>query len=270
MPLNKSHLISAGIVLMCCFVSTRAQQSSVGITPASIDAKVKRSASYTQDFTLSNNTGTSLRFSFSVTDVWYDEHNKRITGRPGTLPRSASSWVQFSSPEVIVAPRSSGVVKMVITVPSTAAGGYYTVPDFEAMPTTITGATSSAAIGVRFHGLMMFTVLEASEYAVEVMGGTIVPPSASAELAIQLDVRNRSTAHVRLRGAFAILNASGSLVGRGAIAEKRYLPDQRDFLAGGWAGELPPGKYTCVVTLSYDRAGMEAASVVHELTFTVP
>jgi hypothetical protein len=274
---QKSLILVACAALLCCFSSAQAQQNSVAVTPVSIDAKVKRGASYTQTFTLTNNTGTRLRFQCSVGDIWYDEDNKRMTGRPGTLPRSASLWVQFSPAEVVVEPRSSVVVKAIVTVPQTAAGGYYTMPVFEAMPADqSTGgaappqaSTATASIGVRFRGLMTLTTLDASEYNVEILGGQISPPSASAELAIQLDVRNRSTAHVRVRGAFAILNSSGTLAGRGTIQDKRYLPGQRNVLQTGWAGELPPGKYTSVITLSYDRVGMEPATLVYELPLVV-
>jgi hypothetical protein len=277
MILNKSLLLLACAVLLSCFGNAMAQQNSVAITPASIDAKVKRGAGYTQTFTLTNNTGTRLRFKCSVQDVWYDEGNKRITGRPGTLPHSASLWVQFAPAEVIVEPRSSGTVKAIVTVPATAAGGYYSVPVFEAMPadpvlegaTLANVSTARANIGVRINGLMMFTTLDAAEYNIEIMGGQISPPTASAELAMQLDVRNRGNAHVRVRGSFAILNSSGVLAGRGGIEEKRYLPDQRKMLEAGWAGELPLGKYTAVITLSYDRVGMEPATLLSELPLVV-
>jgi hypothetical protein len=275
---NLKLLVLLACALLLSFLSgTQAQQNSVAVTPASIDAKVKRGTSYTQTFTLNNNTGTRLRFKCSVEDVWYDEDNKRTSGRAGTLPRSASLWVQFSPSEIVVEPRSSAAVKAIITVPQSAAGGYYAVPVFEAMPAepVIVNAslpqvsTATASIGVRFRGLLMVTTTESAEYNAEILGGRISPPSASSELALQLDVLNRSTAHITLRGAFAILDSSGVLAGRGSIKEKRYLPDQRKMLATGWAGELSPGAYTAVVTLSYDRVGREPATLLYELPLIV-
>jgi hypothetical protein len=277
MTQRKCFILLACAALLCCFSGAEAQQNSVGIAPLSIDAKVKRGASYTQIFTLTNNTGTRLRFQCSVADVWYDELNKRVTGRSGTLPHSASLWVQFSPSEVVIKPQSSIDVKAIITVPQTAAGGYYTTPVFDAMPDEQAmagaappqGITATASIGLSFRGLMLLTTVDASEYNVEIMGGQISPPTTSTELAIQLDVLNRSNAHVRMRGAFAILNSSGALAGRGAIEGKRYLPGQRNILQTGWAGELPPGKYISVITLSYDRVGMEPATLLYELPLVV-
>lgn len=265
------------IVIAGCFnVSPAQQPASVAISPASIDTKVKRGASYMQTFTLTNNTGTRLRFRCFANDMWYDEQNKRLNGRPGTLPRSASLWMQFTPSEIVVEPNSSAVVKAVITFPRGVSGSFYTVPVFDVMPadkpSTATVAQEDMAttsIGIRFRGLMMFTTEEGSEYNVEIMSGRILPPTVSSELELNLDLRNRGTAHAKLRGAFAILNSSGGLVGRGNIEEKRYLPSQRDTIKSKWSGELPPGNYTCVVTLSYNRVGLEPASLVYEIPFNV-
>ncbi len=115
----------------------------------------------------------------------------------------------------------------------------------------------------------MLTTDEGSEYDVEIMGGRITPPTASSELEMTLDLQNRGTAHAKVRGAYAILNAAGTLAGRGKIEEKTYLPTQRKNLNSRWSGELAPGNYTCVVTLSYNRAGLEPSSLSHEIPFTV-
>ncbi|MBV9211496.1 MAG: hypothetical protein JOZ52_12735 [Acidobacteria bacterium] len=256
----------------------RAQQpqpQSLGLAPAFVDANVKRGTTYVQNFTIANQTTTRLRFRCSTADYWYDEQNGRLMGRPGTLPRSASTWMQFTPSEVVIEPNSSAVIKAVISVPQDAAGGYYTVPLFEGEPfvnepkETESQHTSNASFAVRLGGLLMLAVEATSEYNVEVMGGKVTPPSASSELEMELDIRNRSNAHARLRGIFAILDAGGKMVGRGRIEEKRYLPGQRETLKAPWSGELAPGSYVAVITFTYDRAGLEPATLIYELPFEI-
>ena len=259
-------------VLLCSFTLAQAQQNTLGVAPASVEAKVKRGSTYTQTYTLFNNSPERLRLRCSVIDYWYDANNKRLTGRPGTLPRSASPWVQFSPSEVIVEAHTSASVQATITIPLTAAGGYYTMPVFEATPVkseTASGNTATASIGIRFRGLVMLATEDANEYVVEVMGGKVQPPTVSTPLELDIDVRNRGTVHARLRGRFAILDAKGMLAGRGKIEDAKFLPGQRNMLKVPWAGELPIGRYTAVVTLSYDRVGMEPATLVYELPFEV-
>jgi hypothetical protein len=268
-------LVLALVILLCAFSASDAHGQTLGISPAFVDAMVKRGATYNKVYTIANDTDTRLRFRFSVGDYWYDEHNARVDGRAGTLPRSASLWVQFSPSEVIIEPKSSGTVTAIITVPQTAAGGYYTTPIFEAeaadspIAQTHSNGAITASIALRFCGLLMLTTEDATEYNVEIMGGSVTPPSESAPLEVQLDVNNRSTTHARVRGVFAVLNSDGSLAGRGRVDEKRYLPGQRNVLKAPWAGELARGHYTALVTLTYDQGGLGAATLVFETPFDV-
>lgn len=269
-----SHLFATTYaILLGALGAGAANAQSLGVSPAFVDAKVKSGATYTRDYTITNNSGARLVVRCSVADYWFDDQtNTRVDGRPGTLPRSASSWVQFSPAEVFVEPHASAVVRVVITVPQSAAGGFYTVPTFdieaaEARPAR--DGTASAAVAVNFRGLLLLSTAGNSEYNVEIVGGKAAPPTPSSPLGIVLDVRNRSTAHVGLRGQFAILNAAGGFAGRGRIDEQRYMPGQRRELATSWPGELTPGHYTAVVTLTYERAGQEPASLLYEQAFEV-
>jgi hypothetical protein len=264
---------ASAFMALLCGAGDSVGAQSLGLTPAIMDATVKRGGAYTNTFTISNGTNTRLRVRCSVSDYWYDESNQRLTGRAGTLPRSASSWVLFTPSEFIIEPHSSGSVNAVITVPQGANGGYYTAPTFETENANASAppaaGTAQANIKIRFQGLLLLTTEDATEYNVEIMGGQLSPPTASSPLGINLDVRNRSTAHARVHGLFALLDASGKLAGHGDIEEKQYMPGQRDFLKTVWAGELAPGRYTALVTLSYARAGMSPATLVYELPFEV-
>ena len=277
--MNKQRLCAtlAGILLLMA-AAERAhgqQTQSVGLAPAYIEADVKRGSSYVQEFTVVNKTSTRLRFRCTVGDFWYDEKGERLFGRPGTLPRSASSWVQFTPTEVVVEPMSSGVVKAVITVPAAAEGGYYVMPFFEGEPAELPDpskfkdSTAHATVAVRLGGLLMLATTVGSQYNVEVKGGHIVPPTPSSELELHLEVDNHSNTHVLLHGTFAFLDAGGRVAGRGQIEEQRYLPGQHYSFKAPWAGELAPGHYTAVITLKYARAATEPASLVYEIPFDV-
>ncbi|MET0621338.1 MAG: hypothetical protein ABW250_00010 [Pyrinomonadaceae bacterium] len=269
-----ARLVCFTTALLLCSGAARAQQNSLGVSPASVEAKVRRGSAYTQTYTLFNNTSERLSFTCSVIDYWYDEQNKRLTGRPGTLPRSASLWVQFSPAAVVVEPHGTATVKATITVPLEAAGGYYTMPVFEARPVkgesaSSRGGAATASIGIRFRGLVMLATEDANEYVVEITGGKVLPPTDSTPLELDVDVRNRGTVHARVRGVFAVLDAKGVLAGRGKVEGGKLLPGQRDVVRVPWAGELRPGRYTAIVTLSYDRVGLEPATLVYELPFEV-
>lgn len=270
------------LLLLCALTAflssgsfSQAHGQSLGISPVYVEAKVKNGATYKQAFTISNNSGARLRVKCSVGDYWYDENNQRVEGRAGTLPHSASLWVQFSPAVVTIEANASAKVNAVITVPLAATGGFYTAPifEFEAADQPAGNqqaeATATASVAYSFSGLLMLTTEGSTEYNLEIMNGSVTPPTSSSALEMQFDLRNRSTAHVRVRGVFAVLDAAGKLVGRGKINEKRYMPGQRDVLQTSWAGELGPGRYTAITTLTYDRVGMEPATLVFEKSFEV-
>src|ERR1044072_906885 len=184
---RKIFLLVAALftALIYGFGSANVQAQTLSITPAFVEAKVKRGATYNKDFTLVNNTKTRLRFRFSVVDYWYNEDDQHLDGRPGTRPHSASLWVQFSPKELIIEANSSATVKAIISVPQTASGGYYTRPVFEAedadAPARQVGVTT-AAVAINFRGLMMLTTEDNAEYNVEVLGGQVAPPSATSPM----------------------------------------------------------------------------------------
>lgn len=281
-------IIVTVLLLLLCSVSIIAQTTtaplvmadkplSIAIIPASIDTKVKPGASYTKNFSVVNSTNERLKVRMSAEDVWIDDQNKRLEGRAGTLPRSASLWMQFTPAEIIVEPFSTGVAKAVISVPRDATGSFYTVPVFQAAPVAktvfqnvlATSTTATASIGLRFRGIIMLTTETGSEYNMEIMAGAVTPPSASSELDLAIEMRNRGNAHAKVRGAFAILDAEGKLAGRGIIDEKKLLPTQRKAITAKWSGELKPGDYTAIVTLSYNRVGTTPTSLAHEIQFKV-
>jgi hypothetical protein len=266
--------IGAAPLLLLAALSAQAiaqQSQSVGLSPAYLDADVKPGSVYTQEFAVSNRTSARLRFRASLGDLGYDAENRRVEARPGTTPRSASPWVRFVPDELTVEPGGSAKFKAVITVPDSARGGYYTVPYFQGEPVEeqSTPGRLSQGVAVRLGGLLLLATSSGSEYRVLVKGGAVVPPSSSSPLSLALDLKNEGNAHAVLKGTFAFLDGSSRVAGRGQISEQRLLPGQRAQAESEWAGELPPGDYTAVVTLTYARAGSQPATLVYEIPFAV-
>lgn len=260
------------VLILLLLVCPAQAQSQIGLSPAFMEATLKPGSVYTQDFTISNKTSTRVRMRAYVRDFWYDENNQRLEGLPGTHPHSAAPWIQFAPDEMIVEPESAVKFKAVITIPNSAAGGYYAVPYFEGVAAdepAFVGKRQVQAVGVRLGGLLLFATDPGSQYNVRIARGALEPPTATTPLAIALDVANMSNAHVILRGTLVLLDSAGRIAGRGQIEEQRYLPGQRFLLRALWRGELAPGKYTAIVSLTYQRAGMEPATLACRMPFDV-
>lgn len=282
MHANKSTWAGVLLWAVCLWLtgsgSSQAQtplkNSGLGLAPALVDVSTRRGTTFSQTYTLENGTATRVRFRCSTGDFWYDANNQIVLGQSGTLPRSGALWTQFTPSEIIAEPHTSVVVKALITVPLEASGGYYLTPIFEAEAATPPGAdpnepNGKASLAVQMYSLLLLTVADAADYQIAIVGGQATPPTATAELSLKLNVVNRGTVHARVRGVFAILDTNGKVVGRGKTDEKTLLPEQRFNLPGSWAGELPPGSYINLVTLTYNRVGQPPATVVYEIPMQV-
>ncbi|MEP6636734.1 MAG: hypothetical protein ABJB97_08400 [Acidobacteriota bacterium] len=278
--MNRSSLLTNLAALLLIWggmaIGASAQQTqSVGLSPAYLEADVARGQAYNQEFTIVNKTTTRLRFHCSVSDYWYDEKGGRVEGRPGTLPHTASTWIQFTPSEVVVEPMSSAKVTAVISVPANATGGYYTIPYFQGEQAEEPNnpnskkLTAEYTVAVRLGGLLMFATTTGSEYDLEVKGGAVHPPTSTSPLELELEVENHGNAHVLLRGTYAFLDAHEHVAGRGQFEEQRYLPGQHRSFKTDWAGDLAPGHYTTVLTFTYPRAGSTPTSFVYEIPFDV-
>jgi hypothetical protein len=270
-PGKKSRLIIAVFACLFWTAAVPAQSTAIGLTPASLESVVRPGATYSQSFTINNSTATAMRFHCSAADMGYNADEKRVEGKAGTMSRSASLWIQFTPADVMVPANGSAVAKAVITIPAAAAGSYYTVPIFEGRPEMPqpTSGSSVASFGIRFKGIIVLTTDRGSEYNLEIKSAVVEPPSATAPLALKIDIKNRGTAFTRVRGSYAILDSEGKLMGRGTISSRKMFPIQHEALRSEWSGKLPPGKYSATVLLSYDRVGSESASIVREIPFTV-
>jgi hypothetical protein len=63
-----------------------------------------------------------------------------------------------------------------------------------------------------------------------------------------------------------VLDANRKLVAKAEGDEKRFLPGQKNSMHVGWAGKLPAGPYTAVLTVAYGEDHIET----QQIAFSVP
>jgi hypothetical protein len=123
-------LASIGVVLIC-IPQLRAQdpplQVKYGLTPAMVVKTFQPGQPFEVELVVSNGSTTPVLMRGLSMDFWYNEKNEKIFSPPGTLPHSASNWVEFV-PRTFTAPaQGSAKVKMIVTPPANATGSYYSV-----------------------------------------------------------------------------------------------------------------------------------------------
>jgi hypothetical protein len=241
---------------------------SVWISPASLELLLRPGQTAIQECLVGNETDVDMKMKAYTWDFWVSEKNEKIFGPPGSSPLpSLSNWVTFEPAEFTVKAHETAKVRMYLSVPGSAAGGYFGVAFFEGLAPDVATAPGQPRIAVSMRlGSLLTAAIDGTEhYQVAVESSEITPPTKTTELAFEIKLKNRSNVHLMVQGVLAIFDPAHRLVGKSRLQQQRFLPGQTDTVKAPYSGELKPGKYTAVLTLIYARD----QSLVEEKSFTV-
>ena len=231
-----------------------ASAQSLGMTPADVRASFKPGQIIQFDLSVSNDGDAPVALRTSVMDLWYNpQTNEKIFGAPGTLPHSAANWVTFVPPTFTAPPHGTGKVHVTVTPPPDAAGGSYAVLFVESKPERTLRSEDGRAMyaNLRLGALLLLTAAGTENDVLDVVDAQLTAPSATANFELRLDLANRGNAHLFPQPRVAILDGSKQIVAKAEGEAKRLFPGQQDRTAVTWAGRLPDGDYTAVLTLIY-------------------
>ncbi len=250
-------LLSGAFLVALLFIPAPAAAQSLGLAPAEVRANFKPGQLVQFDLTVSNDGGTPVVMRTSVMDLWYNQKtNEKVFGPPGSLPRSASDWIEFVPRNFAVPAHATGKVKVVITPPRGATGGYYAVLFAESKPELARAATSerkAVYTNMRLGALILLSADGTENYNIEVTDAKFTPPSRNQNLELELQLANKSNSHIFPRVRLAILNANKELVARAESEPRRFFPDQKDSMKVSWPGSLPDGDYMAILTVVYGK-----------------
>jgi hypothetical protein len=229
-------------------------QATFGMSPAIVIREFKPGQPFEFDLSVSNGRAAPLELRGVAMDWWYDEKNEKAFGLPGSLPRSASNWIAFVPKQFTVPPNGTGKVKVVVTPPPTASGGYYAVAFVESKPELVqeaTRETKGVFSNIRLGCLLLLEAEGTENYKIEVSQAKLQPPDSSHNLSLDFELENQSNTHIFPRIDLAILSEDHRLMAKAEAETKRFLPGQKQSMSLTWAGALAPGSYTAVLTIVY-------------------
>lgn len=82
-------------------------------------------------------------------------------------------------------------------------------------------------------------------------------------MSLDFDLLNAGNTHIFPLARVAVLDAAHKLVAKADNQEevKRFLPGQKNSVHVGWTGNLPPGEYSAVLTVSYGEDRIETQQI---------
>ena len=241
---------------------------SLGLTPAEVQYRFKPGQPFQFEIAMSNGGSTPAVMRANVTDLWYNVKNEKLFNPAGSSPRSAANWMEVVPPQITVPAGGTGKVKVIITPPADASGGYYGVVFLESRPELAQAATAeSKAVfaNIRLGSLILLSAENTEKYGVDITDTQLTPPDATHSLKLDFDLANNSNTHIFPETKIAILNSNHQLAAKADGAIQRFFPQQKDHLSVSWAGSLPNGDYTAILTVSYGPDKIDTK----EIPFTV-
>jgi hypothetical protein len=245
-----------------------AHAQSLGLAPAQVVEKFKPGVPFEFDLSTVNTGETPVDMSVEITDFWYDEKNEKVFTSPGTSPRSAANWIQFVPDHFEVGAHGTQKMKAIVTPPSDAKGGYYATLFVQSKPQLSFPKNDGKGVftSMRIGCLVLLRAESTEDYKIALSNVKLTPPSDAHGLALDFDLLNSSNTHVFPVARVAVLDANRKMVAKAEGSEKRFLPGQKNSMHVDWAGNLPAGKYTAILTVAYGEDHIET----QQIAFSVP
>jgi len=234
--------------------ATQSKGQSLGLAPAQIVHKFKPGVPFEFELSTVNNGDTSVEMNVEISDFWYNEKNEKVFSSPGTSPRSAANWIQFVPEHFEVAAHGTQKMRAIVTPPADANGGYYAVLFVESKPQLSFDKTKDGKAvftNMRLGCLVLLETEKTGQYKIELSNLKLTPPSGNQGLDLSFDLLNSGNTHVFPLARVAVLDAQHRLVAKAESDIKRFLPGQKDSMHVSWAGDLPSGEYSAVLTVAY-------------------
>jgi hypothetical protein len=251
------------LVLPLLCPATAAGQA-IGLAPAQVVEKFKPGVAFQFELASVNNGDQPVEMTVQITDFWYNEKNEKLFSLPGTSPRSAANWIQFVPERFVIPAHGTQKMKAIVTPPPDARGGYYAVLFVQSRP-VLTGRKTadgkSVFANVRVGCLVLLTAEGTTDYKISLEDVKLTPPTGNQGLNLTFDIENLGNTHVFPKGFVAVIDAGHKLVAKAESQMLRTLPGQKNPFQVYWTGNLPPGNYTAILTVTYGENGIETRSI---------
>ena len=231
----------------------------ISFTVSPLIQELTVSPGVTRDFRLTVFAGHSkqpeMHFLVYPADFRLNRDGKIDFFEPGSIKRSAGSWIKIDPAEFTMKPGETKDVKVKLTVPRNVSGGYYTAILVQLLPEIPPEMKIGTVRTWRMASILELTVTGWKKPRVQVSISNLKVESSSEEkgLTFVVTVENKGDVHTRGEGNLAITTREGRRIaelpleaGRGTV----FPESMRDFKAV-LERELPRGEYFADATFKY-------------------
>jgi hypothetical protein len=221
-------------------------RNGISLSPSVVMLAGQPGQAHRQTLRLTNHTSRELAFRLEAQDVVADE-GRRTFLAAGERAGSVAATAVFSSKEIVIAPGAVGTVDVTLTMPrASAIRGVAAI--FRGQ--TVVGNQRGVAMTASLGALMTFTL--SADTRIEGAAPEVSEQTETSNLGLTEWVTNVGAEPVVAGGAAALLNESGTLVGKVPVEAQRLMPGERLAFKAEYPDLLPAGRYRAILSLEYD------------------
>lgn len=221
-------------------------RSGISLSPSVVMLSGQPGQAHRQTLRLTNHTSRELAFRLEAQDVVADE-GRRTFLAAGERQGSIAATAVFSSKDIVIAPGAVGTVDVTVTMPrASVIRGVAVI--FRGQ--TIVGSQRGLAMTASLGALMTFTL--SADTRIDGAVPEVSEQTDTSNLALTEWVTNVGAEPVVASGAAALLNDSGTLVGKVPVEAQRLMPGERLSFRAEYPALLAPGRYRAILSLEYD------------------
>lgn len=190
-------------ILICViiFLFINQEVHAFNIEPSRIELSIPRGRQRGKTVTIDNsNSNQPLHLKIYVQDVIFLPDGTGEFPPAGSTEWSCANWVRIIPEEVDIPPRRTQAVRVNVSVPGEAKGGYYAMVFFESSPTHIKGLDINFRLGALLDITVPHTIVRKAQLA---------SMSLVESRKIYVDIFNQGNVLLRPRGRIKILNSKG-------------------------------------------------------------
>jgi hypothetical protein len=267
--------------LLCSALAAPAARADLSLlaSPAELNVELRPGQSTAQIVKVINKGTVPFKYNAYSWEWWYSDKARKLFAPIGTFDRQAARWITISPAVMELKPGATAEVKVTVSAPADARGGYFAVVFFEVTPPLPPGLTEEmkARMGMGARLGVLVEVRATPEKAkggasdgvaskVEMTGVEVEPPTAAAPLRLKVNAINAGPMMERPSGVVSLVEkATRRIRGKLDLTAVRMLPGQDGVFEGAFTGRLPPGEHEAIVTLTYGTGG----TAVSRVPFTV-
>ena len=266
-PHRPWHSLCAGLVLWAALLSLAAPPARAGagflVDPVLVELSVPPGATHTVSLTVTP-AGPGLgQLTAELADWLLDSEGNLRLLPAGTLPRSASRWLQLA-PTTLVLGGQPVSLRLTAVLPQEAlAGSYWSMLLLRGMPVADPGR-AGVSIQVQLGVPVYLTIEGTGRASVQLVRFDVESPSPERPSRAVVQLRNAGNVHTRVTGQVEVRDEQGELVGRLPIPQGVILPGTTRRFAVQLPSELKPGMYVALATVVTQQQEFLVAEALFE------